>query len=169
MFPDYCRRLIFSTAGLILIVLPGFAERPGEGLPTEIVEKLGLKKMEPDDRAALEKMLFAWADERAEFLQSARREAEWGFEETLPSRRAEAIERDETPRQIVSRIDGSLNGWSGNTLFVLDNGQVWRQTDQTRVSARLDNVEVTISRGAFGSYRLQPSTLNSSVRVRRVR
>jgi hypothetical protein len=33
-----------------------------------------------------------------------------------------------------SKIDGEFSGWSGNTLFALDNGQVWQQSsyDLTR-------------------------------------
>ena len=42
-----------------------------------------------------------------------------GMEDSVRVRRADVIE---------SQIDGTFNGWSGNTTFKLRNGQVWQQT-----------------------------------------
>jgi hypothetical protein len=33
-----------------------------------------------------------------------------------------------TPRLIESRIDGEFSGWEGDTIFVLQNGQIWQQS-----------------------------------------
>jgi len=70
--------------------------------------------------------------------------------------------------EIQSRIVGDFDGWSGGTIFRLENGQVWRQIDQSRFVYRVESPVVTISRGAFSSYRLRVEGRNRSVSVRRI-
>jgi len=75
---------------------------------------------------------------------------------------------DDGIEEIESRIAGEFNGWRGNTIFRLENGQVWQQIEQTRFTYRADSPVVTIRRGTFGGYRLRVDGLNRSVRVRRL-
>jgi len=70
--------------------------------------------------------------------------------------------------EIHSRLVGEFSGWRGNTVFRLENGQVWRQSDNGRLVFQADAPLVTIRRGAFGTYRLSVEGVNSAVRVRRV-
>jgi hypothetical protein len=72
-------------------------------------------------------------------------------------------------QEIQSRYDGQFTGWSGNTLFRLENGQVWKQAQSGRVSARVAHPTVTIKRTALGSYRMNVEGLGESIRVERVR
>jgi hypothetical protein len=88
-------------------------------------------------------------------------EAEFGLER---SRTAKAGRAD----SIRSRIPGEFLGWEGDTIFELENGQVWRQTDSTRVGMRRMNPEVEISRGILGGFFLSVDGLNRRVRVERV-
>ena len=83
---------------------------------------------------------------------------------------AEQVEDPEisVPDEIQSRLVGEFSGWRGNTVFRLENGQVWRQSDSGRLVFRADAPLVTIRRGAFGTYRLSVEGVNSAVRVRRV-
>ncbi|HET7921806.1 MAG TPA: hypothetical protein VFM15_03540 [Gammaproteobacteria bacterium] len=83
-----------------------------------------------------------------------------GFgEEQLPEKGAEQIE---------SRIDGVLRGWTGNTLFRLENGQVWKQAGPGyETDMRLDHPRVIIKKLAFG-YLLTLPGHRDSVFVRRV-
>jgi hypothetical protein len=60
----------------------------------------------------------------------------------------------------------------GKALFVLDNGQVWRQIDSD--GSQVTNVpqrafKVTIERGAFGSYNLTMEGRNGWIKVTRIR
>jgi hypothetical protein len=71
--------------------------------------------------------------------------------------------------QIRSRYDGEFTGWSGNTLFRLENGQVWKQAQAGRVSERATHPQVTIERTALGRYRMNVEGLSESVRVERVK
>ena len=71
--------------------------------------------------------------------------------------------------QVQSRYDGEFTGWSGNTLFRLENGQVWKQAQSGRVSVRAARPKVTIKRATLGGYRMSVEGLNESIRVERVR
>ena len=72
-------------------------------------------------------------------------------------------------QQIESRYDDSFTGWSGKTLFRLENGQVWKQAQNGRVSYRAERPVITVKRAAFGSFRLHVEGLNRSIRVKRVK
>jgi hypothetical protein len=73
------------------------------------------------------------------------------------------------PDEIRSRFDGEFTGWSGNTLFRLENGQVWKQAQSGRSSYRATRPQVTIKRTALGGYRLLVEGDDQSVRVERVK
>ncbi len=72
------------------------------------------------------------------------------------------------PKKIKSTYVGDFTGWDGDTIFRLENGQVWQQAEQGRMSWRAENPEVTISRGMFGVYRLSVKGVNKKVKVRRI-
>ena len=76
--------------------------------------------------------------------------------------------RAQGPDRIENRLVGEFTGWRGNTTFTLENGQVWRQAEDGRLSFRSDSPLVTIRRGAFGTYRLTVEGVNRAVRVRRI-
>lgn len=75
----------------------------------------------------------------------------------------------QTPDEITSRIIGEFHGWNGKTIFRLENGQVWQQSNSGRVVYHANNPKVTIKKGFFGSYRLYVEGLNASVAVRRIK
>ena len=77
--------------------------------------------------------------------------------------------RQEIPDRIASRIVGEFRGWSGDTVFRLENGQIWRQTGDGAVSIRLDSPNVTIERGAIGGFFLRVEGLGARVKVKRIR
>jgi hypothetical protein len=72
------------------------------------------------------------------------------------------------PEEMHSRLVGEFTGWRGNTEFVLENGQVWRQAEAGRLVFQAQAPPVTIRRGAFNTYRLSVEGVNRAVRVRRV-
>ncbi len=63
---------------------------------------------------------------------------------------------------------GEFRGWSGNTLFKLENGQLWQQTSPGRLFKVAQQPLITIERGALGSYWLSVEGANSRVRVTRI-
>lgn len=74
---------------------------------------------------------------------------------------------------IEARLVGDFKGWKGKTVFTLDNGQVWRQTnnyikDYTPRDP-IPAAKVTISRGMMASYNLQVEGVKRIVQVKRVK
>lgn len=71
--------------------------------------------------------------------------------------------------EINTRLRGSFSGWRGDTVFVLENGMVWEQAEPAVFAIpTVENPEVRIRPGMFGSWNLQVAGYNSRVRVRRV-
>lgn len=70
--------------------------------------------------------------------------------------------------EFSARIVGSFRGWTGRTLFRLDNGQVWQQSESGTYEITLDSPEVRLRPKAMGSWMLVLKHNNRGVRVRRV-
>jgi hypothetical protein len=76
-------------------------------------------------------------------------------------------EEDRSP--IATRIKGSFTGWDGHTVFALENGMIWEQADQEKFYTKeVQNPEITITPGLFGTWRLSMVGHNSACRVERV-
>ncbi len=69
----------------------------------------------------------------------------------------------------VSRIDGEFAGWSGHTLFTLENGQVWEQRRGSRWKVSLDRPEVRIYENFMGAFEMEVLSAGRSIGVRRIR
>ena len=71
---------------------------------------------------------------------------------------------------IVAHLDGNFTGWGSDTVFKLDNGQVWEQVDDSVLSiGAIKNPKVTIRKGLISAYYLSVEGVNDSVAVRRVK
>ena len=81
---------------------------------------------------------------------------------------AEQLRNDEDADDLTTRLAGSFTGWDGDTLFRLENGQLWQQIDSSYLYSRSESPRVTIRRAAFGSYLLQVEGIGRTVRVRRL-
>ena len=81
---------------------------------------------------------------------------------------AEQLPNSDEVDELVSYLVGPFNGWDGDTIFRLGNGQAWQQIDSSYQYARSERPRVTISRAAFGSYLLQVEGVGQTVRVRRI-
>ena len=78
-------------------------------------------------------------------------------------------EPDSVPDSITAQIIGEFRGWDGNTIFRLDNGQVWQQRvgGSYRGPRRIDP-QVVIEKGRFGYY-LSLEGSRRSVGVKRIK
>ncbi len=75
----------------------------------------------------------------------------------------------ESGDRVQSRLLGSFRGWSGNTVFRLENGQVWQQTGGGELAGvNLESPGVTIEKGVFGAWYLRVEGYNSRAKVKRV-
>ena len=74
---------------------------------------------------------------------------------------------------LEARLVGDFTGWTGNTKFRLDNGQVWEQTKNYIPNYEprepISQPRVTISRGLMGSYNLRVEGVKRIVQVKRIK
>lgn len=71
------------------------------------------------------------------------------------------------PNKIESRIIGEFHGWTGDTVFKLENGQVWKQAGPGFFETDLKNPKVTIKKLLIG-YVLLVDGYAKEVFVRRI-
>lgn len=72
------------------------------------------------------------------------------------------------PNRIESRIVGQFHGWTGDTVFRLQNGQVWKQAGPGYFETDLKNPKVVIKKLLIG-YVLLVDGYGKEVFVRRIR
>ena len=80
---------------------------------------------------------------------------------------------DAPPEPAVSEpfeavIQGRFSGWSGKTVFPLDNGQVWRQRHGGRYRHTDDDQRVRIYKNLLGMWQMKVLSTGRSVPVRRI-
>ena len=89
-------------------------------------------------------------------------EAEFGYERTADGKSKEL-------KEIRSRHVGEFTGWTGKTVFRLENGQVWQQARSGRMAYRGPaNPMIVITRGFMGGYQLSVEGVNKKVYVKRI-
>ncbi len=73
-------------------------------------------------------------------------------------------------RSINARIVGTVTGWRRGKLFTLDNGQVWKVTDEDNrtYTGIPENPEVVISESAFGAFWMDITAVKARIKVKRV-
>lgn len=70
---------------------------------------------------------------------------------------------------IVSRLVGPFDGWDGNTVFTLENGQIWKQADSSTLNVpEIENPQVRIEQGVFNAWKLSVEGYGKRVRVERI-
>jgi hypothetical protein len=76
-----------------------------------------------------------------------------GIPEAEPAPARRYGEKEEF-QEVVSVIRGAFNGWDGNTVFRLENGQVYQQRRPGRWKTSLTDPEVRVTRGFLGMMEL---------------
>ena len=73
------------------------------------------------------------------------------------------------PDRVEARIDGDFEGWRGDTLFMLDNGEIWKQRKNGKYFHKSSTPEVVITRNVLGFFDLEVVETGKSIGVKRVR
>ena len=77
---------------------------------------------------------------------------------------------DQERQPIESRIDGKFSGWYGKTVFRLENGQEWTQTESGSFSnGKYDHPKVKMKPMMLGSWLMYVEPCGCSVRVERTK
>ena len=70
---------------------------------------------------------------------------------------------------VKAKIRGSFSGWSGNTVFALDNGQVWKQRAGNVYRHKGSDYKVELKRNFFGGWEMTMISSGKTVLVTRVK
>lgn len=119
----------------------------------------GLDRLSDEQRGALREWLERYV---ATVNEAARQEG------MARGRREERQAQYEQPVEIQSRIAGPFEGWSGRTVFRLENGQVWQQRGRGVLRFEADRPPVVIKRNALGFHTMEVPAAGRSVLVTRV-
>jgi hypothetical protein len=110
---------------------------------------------------------------RAEVKQEVRAEVkrEVKAEEKTVTQAKAGLPEEKHDEVIRSRIVGEFNGWSGASVFHLENGQVWAQSNSSDTIwlPTMVNPEIEIRPSKLGGWKLYVSSGGYWVRVRRVK
>lgn len=81
-----------------------------------------------------------------------------------------AFYTDQQREAFEARIDGKFSGWYGKSVFRLDNGQEWTQTESGSFSnGRYDHPKVKIKPMMLGGWLMYVEPCGCSVRVERTK
>ena len=83
--------------------------------------------------------------------------------------RQENKDQEQDVEPIQATIVRSWRNSDGRFSVELDNGQVWRETQGTRVGLPKEGRSVNISKGRFGGYRMKIEKINQIAWVRRTK
>lgn len=78
--------------------------------------------------------------------------------------------RDISDEDIVSAIKGEFSGWTGKTVFELENGMVWKQDEAgTFYMPSTTDAVAVIDKGILNTWNLNVQGYNRTIRVVRVK
>ena len=112
-----------------------------------------LHKLTPAEREALDRFLVRYTAEDSQVLFNNDEEVKKAVDEQV----------------ITSIILPPFSGWSGDTVFRLQNGQVWQQRQGGNYPYRGSNPEVRISKNFMGFYRMELTENGKAVAVKRLK
>ena len=157
--PFMSKSLLISLFMTLLFVLQAQAEDksfPGieEIMSSEQFSEAGLDRLSAEELKALNAWLVRYTAGEADIMRQHNEEVRQASKDV----------------DIRSRIKGDFNGWSGETIFRLENGQVWRQRLSGRYSYKgPPNPEISIGRNFMGFYMMTVVETGKKVGVKLVR
>ena len=151
-----------------------------DGLSVEQLEALNQWLRKRFDRGQENTTIEVRAEVREQVLEAARmadaaeREAEIerrvAIEVEAAKQRIGATPAEPTVSEPVkAKIQGSFSGWSGNTVFALDNGQVWKQRAGSFYRHKGSDYKVELKRNFFGGWEMTMISSGKTVLVTRVK
>jgi hypothetical protein len=161
LFRIYMGSVIVRASVVILVLAGPLATKAGDSFPgirhlmgEKTFRAAGLERLSPQELEALDAWLLEYTGVEA------------------PRLRAQNSEVREAEREYVinARLSSDFEGWDGETLFPLDNGQIWRQRLSGRYSYDGEPApEVQIRKNWLGFYMMTVIDSGRTVGVTRVR
>ena len=186
-----CRKSLSHVAGVVMaLILAPIVQAESNGLATfsgieqemllEEQRATGIDGLSEDQLEALNQWLRQRFNHIQETVSEEVREADAAEREAEIERRV-AIEveaakqeiRDAPPATELSEpfeanVAGLFRGWSGKTVFPLDNGQVWRQRHGGRYRHTDDDQRVRFYKNFLGMWQMKVLSTGRSIPVRRI-
>ncbi len=178
-------RTILTVFVLVLATARGAESGFWQQLTAEERARAGVDALTPAQRAALDELAVRYSTQGPRAAAGAAEAAPAMAARPASPRAQPKVATDEAndPRiglpalkpageeKVISRIAGEFKGWTGATIFKLENGQIWVQenpNDSQWFKAEM-NPPVEITRSMFGGWKLVVDGQKGSwVRVKRV-
>ncbi len=142
---------------LVLVVTGSWADERFPGIEALMSDRdfqaTGLHKLSKDERKALDAWLLRYTAGEAQELADTN----------------EAVQEVEQTITVDSVLQTPFNGWRGDTVFKLENGQIWRQRRDGRYTHDGEDLRVRISKNFMGNYKMTLLANGKSVQVSRVK
>lgn len=137
-------------------------------LPAEVYTAAGLEKLSDAEQQVLARWLAGRDSGDGPLPVTA---VLLGKPEATTIAQPRASERASTTNddEFLTNVLPPFDGWSGKTMFYLENGQVWQQRMDGFYRHKGDDFRVSIKPGMFGFYHLKMVSSGRSVGVKRIR
>ena len=138
---------LVATSGFVQLQAAQPADNPEfsgvqKAMTPEDYEAAGLQKLDPAERAKLDEFIKKYV------ATSNERVATDAVDKAVKEHKVQA------PEVIQSRIVGPFTGYTGRTIFTLENGQRWAQSQRdSAYFPKIDSPPVLIMKSGFG-YRM---------------
>ena len=174
------------TAVIVFAMMTTARAQDGAAVPLDrlmspaIQKATGIHKLSPPERERLRDYLLAlmrisYEDGRRGAMREVAAKA--GVEKNTRPQDVPLRTRPETdtlptpgasPAIIESRIDGEFTGWTGETVFKLQNGQIWQQASFAYMYRYAYSPEILIYRSSTG-YKMKVDGVDQEIHVQRVK
>ena len=132
-----------------------------KAMSPEAFEQAGLNKLSPEERAQLDQFIRGYVSNASQQAATA----------AVDQAAKEGKVRRNEPEVIQSSIVGTFRGYDGRTTFTLENGTVWKQSQQvSRSYPPVDSPPVLVFKGTsmLAGYRMYIAG-GGNIRVSRVK
>lgn len=147
-----------TLAFSLLLAMTASAEPPPdvrEMMTPDEFSAAGLERLSPTELEALNRWLLRY---------TARQASELRQHNELVSEEIRKVEKE----GVRTRIVGEFRGWDGETIFRLENGQVWKQRLPGNWHYRASAPEVELSKNFMGYWMLRVLEADRAVGVTRI-
>lgn len=154
-----CKLTVYASLAFgLLLAQTATAEAPPDVRALMTVDEFkaaGLERLSPSELDALNRWLLRY---------TARQASELRQDSRLVTEEIRKVEQE----GLRTRIAGEFRGWDGDTVFRLENGQVWKQRLPGQWSYRASSPEVELSKNMMGFWMLRVLSADRAVGVTRI-
>ena len=154
--------LLLLTTSLTVFAAEGFSSLEEQMTGKEFAAA-GLEKLSPQELVALN----SWIRQHSLATLATTAPMHGSEEAAAPDKEKKKDGGDRST--VTSKMVGTFSGWDGQTLFKLENGQIWAQKGKKKFhSEDIDNPVVTVEPTMFGGWRLHVEGVDKECKVVRI-